>query len=68
MSKFFSHRGSCGCGWRGPWRATDSDAKADVQKHCDETGCLDQSKPEDLGDLMPHENHQKQTHNQEQTP
>ena len=51
-------RGSCSCGWSGPWRSTDVDADHDVKKHCAETGC----KPVSIGgddligdDLMPHE-------------
>lgn len=53
-------RGSCGCGWRGPWRTSVVDSHRDVQEHCAATGCvrgvdLTAPTPFDTSDLMPHE-------------
>lgn len=47
------HRGGCSCGWRGPWRRTDADAKHDKHQHCAATGHRDPDP--DTSDLMPHE-------------
>lgn len=32
-------RGTCSCGWRGPWRSNPADAMADVRDHVAEKGC-----------------------------
>lgn len=58
MSVKWTRRGSCSCGWRGPWREADTDARADTQKHCDESpDCVfsDKLAAQDGDDLMPHE-------------
>lgn len=56
MSDQIDHRGACGCGWQGPWRTANSDAKADAKKHTEETGCtLAETSFFNTDDLMPHE-------------
>lgn len=50
----YRYQGKCSCGWYGPWRNVDSDARTDITKHCKETGTCDPPEANDES-LMPHE-------------
>lgn len=50
--------GTCECGWDGPLRYTQADARADTLDHCRESWCCDAGDFDGEfhdDDLMPHE-------------
>lgn len=60
MTEQRDNRGACSCGWRGPWRTNDTDAKNDAREHCQAEGhTLLEGVFED-DDLMPHERRKKE--------
>lgn len=56
---YFKYAGECTCGWRGGLRVINSDAIADLRRHCAETGCVSRHETEGTvlyeDELMPHE-------------